>query len=191
MVQLRVTGRLGSRIESLASQEMDAAFVVEAMTRRARDEDADPTTTYAYWSAALIAYGRIFASGRRDRLDDGFLRGTPHEEAHQRLLDHRNRHIAHRVLDDAQGEQVRVVALLTALELEPKSVEGLGPATLKAIGRGGEVADADVAVARFVHAEVQRLLVDAITECMRLLDAVPIEQLYERARLRRAWPVDR
>jgi hypothetical protein len=191
MVQLRVTGKLGSLIESLGSQLSDAAFVVDALTRRAaQEDDADGTAAFAFWSAALVAYGRIFTTGRRDRLDDSFLQETPYEEAHRRLLDLRNRHIAHRVFADAQGEQVLVIALLTALELEPKSVVGLGPAVLTAIGRSGEPAEAEIAAARFVHDEIQRQLAEAVANCMESLDAVPIEELYQRALTRQPWPVD-
>jgi hypothetical protein len=177
MVQLRITGDHGALIESLSSQVSDAQFVEQALAKieEATEEQA---TLFAYWSDALVAYGRLFMTGRRERLDDSFVRSSEHAETHEIWMELRNRHVAHRVSD---AEQVRALALLTALELEPKSVEGVGHFAMKMIGRGDDDLVRDKALASFVRQHLEGELQNATQRALEELQSRPVEELYRRA----------
>jgi hypothetical protein len=187
MVQLRITGFAGERIVRLASWKADIDFALGALEGLDLSEGTDPTRLYAMWSAALVAYGRVFKTDRRARLDDSFLSGTEHDDTHRRFLELRDRHIAHQV---SEAEQSRAIAFLTALELEPKSVEGVGPFLVKLVGPHEEQVDADMALVRFVRDHVQVELDAAIRKAMTALQSLPVEELYQCAARGDAFRLD-
>lgn len=185
MVQLRITGDHGMVIESLASQLGDIQFVEQALAKIEEATD-EQSTLYAYWSAALVAYGRLFMTGRRERLDDAFIVTSDHSTTHQAWLELRNRHVAHRVSD---AEQVRAVAFLTALELEPKSVEGVGHFAMKMVGRRSDDFARDKSLAAFVRQHLEGALENAIQQALAELQSKSVEDLYHKALRGEAYPL--
>ncbi len=92
------------RLLELASIEIDLRFVAEACTRalasdrnrNRRSELRDPGGAQAFWSAALVAYGRSFDASRKAALTEQ----DAHEAGaldHRAFVDLRNLHIAHPV----------------------------------------------------------------------------------------------
>lgn len=177
MVQLRITGDHGLVIESLASQLGDIQFVEQALAK-IEEATEEQSTLYAYWSAALVAYGRVFMTDRRERLDDEFIATSDHSTTHQEWLELRNRHVSHRVSD---AEQVRAIAFLTALELEPKSVEGVGHFAMKMIARRSEDLTLDKSLAAFVRRHIEGELERAIQHGLAELQTRPVDYLYRKA----------
>jgi hypothetical protein len=92
-------------VADLLAMQQDLTFVWEAcdlLLDLPTDEPGlQALLTRALWSSALIAYARCFATGKRLGLKDDDVRRVPNgDEAvkfHRKLLDLRNKHIAHSV----------------------------------------------------------------------------------------------
>ncbi|MDQ3740123.1 MAG: hypothetical protein M3389_04180, partial [Actinomycetota bacterium] len=111
-------------LADLVSIKRDLEFVATAAERLAEltsRESVDVVAARALQTAALIAYVRCFASGKRFGLNDDTLSKGPKgaREYHQHLKDMRDKHIAHSV---NPFEQAKIGVILSADE---KSVEGV------------------------------------------------------------------
>jgi hypothetical protein len=89
-------------LADLASILRDLEFVVGCCDRllpMLEEKDRDAVTIEALWTAALVAYARCFASGKRFGLDENSFVGLEGEVVafHRWLLNLRNKHIAHSV----------------------------------------------------------------------------------------------
>ncbi len=116
-----------------ASVSKDLQFVVACCDRLlAASKDADDVTAEALWSAALIAYARSFATGKRiARLTEADLLTTGLEgevvEFHRTVLGLRDKHVAHSV---NPFEQVKVGAVLAA-DSQPREVQGVAVVAMR------------------------------------------------------------
>lgn len=92
-------------VADLLAIRQDLTFVWEAcdllLDLPTDDPGLRPVLTRALWSSALIAYARCFATGKRLGLNDEDVRrvpkGTEAFEFHRKMLELRNKHIAHSV----------------------------------------------------------------------------------------------
>lgn len=92
-------------VSDLLAMRLDLTYVCEAcellLDLPTNDPELEPLLTRALWSSALIAYARCFATGKRLGLDEDDVRRIPKgEEAvefHRKMLNLRNKHIAHSV----------------------------------------------------------------------------------------------
>ena len=92
-------------VADLLAMQQDLTFVWEAcdllLDMPTDDPGLQALLTRALWSSALIAYARCFATGKRLGLNDNDVRRVPNgDEAlkfHRKMLDLRNKHIAHSV----------------------------------------------------------------------------------------------
>lgn len=92
-------------VADLLAMQLDLTFVCEAcdllLNLPTNDPGLEPLLTRALWSSALIAYARCFATGKRLGLDENDVRRVPRGdeavEFHRKMLNLRNKHIAHSV----------------------------------------------------------------------------------------------
>jgi hypothetical protein len=97
------------------------------MTLHARehlvDEPANLFARRSLWEAAVVAYGRTAANGRRpQRIADLLsMLTTDARECHEEVMKWRNQHVAHRV--DEGREQVEVKAILDTKQQTVKRVD--------------------------------------------------------------------
>lgn len=126
-----------ARFEALASLWHDLMYVRQVLSERGRYPVNGETlfVRRALWEAAVIAYGRCFKKGRRQKLTREFFDDLEPDdlELHERMDDWRDEHVAHRA--DRARESVATAIVLRAKDrvLEPRGVRTyvtttLGPA---------------------------------------------------------------
>jgi hypothetical protein len=98
----------------------------------AAEGQRDATVLKALWSAALVAYARCFATGKRFGLSNEDVRSLPLEgevfEFHEWLMNMRNKHVAHSV---NPFEIVKVGAVLSAPQQPQRQVEGIATLSMQ------------------------------------------------------------
>lgn len=98
----------------LAAAECDLEDVVSALDRLRETGDTDPLARAAYYTLAVSLYARLFAKGRRHRIDhlleEVFRRGpAAARDVHRDVLGYRDQHLAHALSDlDQAGVRVEV-----------------------------------------------------------------------------------
>ncbi len=113
-----------------ASIQQDLTFVVETLSRLAdllREGSEDHVLLRSYWSAALVAYVRCFASGKRVGLSESVFEGIagteePAVDVHRFYKNMRDKHIAHSV---NPFDQVEVGLVLSPPASQERRVEGV------------------------------------------------------------------
>ena len=127
-----ISGEPPTRLADLESIVVDLRFAESAISRLPGvDYEQDPDLCRALYDSAAIAYRRGFTGGRallgkgasRTRVPEEILDclDENHRAAHEKLIEHADTHIAHRVSD---LEQVRVLLVLNNPDLG-KSVQGV------------------------------------------------------------------
>jgi len=127
--QIPATGPVAAEAMDWESMRSDLAHVVKVCDLVAAQSDSvtdeNVVIGWALWESAVISYSRCFTTGKgfqnispkrpRTRLEKAMLGVLPPElrEVHERILQERNKHIAHRVDDREVG------ALFVVLEAPP------------------------------------------------------------------------
>lgn len=120
-----------------ASVLQDLRYVQECCKRLLKvlaepENQRDGIVLKALWSAALVAYARCFASGKRFGLSNENVQALPLEgevsEFHQWLINMRNKHVAHSV---NPFEIVKVGAVLSAPDAPQMQVEGIATLSME------------------------------------------------------------
>jgi hypothetical protein len=121
---VRVRSDQARALADVIAIKQDLDFVAQAADRLVEllsTEEADGVLTRALQTAALIAYVRCFASGKRYGLNEETLDRGPEgaREYHEHLKDLRDKHIAHSV---NPFEQTLIAVILSSDE---RTVEGV------------------------------------------------------------------
>jgi hypothetical protein len=177
-------------LADLGSILRDLEFVVGCCDRllpMLEDEDRDAVTIEALWTAALVAYARCFASGKRFGLDEDSFVGLEGEVVafHRLLLNLRNKHIAHSV---NPFEVVRIGAILSPLVSQDKKVEGIATLAMKHIAGDGEAIQGVAGLARSLRIRVAQLGTDRLRVVREEAEQCDIASLYRLPRLRTTAP---
>lgn len=107
----------------------------------------------ALWEAAVVGYGRVFKSGRRqvpavDLIDE---LGTDSRRIHERIIFWRDKHVAHRVTAVTQDIEIRAV-----LSANERSMDGV---SVRVVSHEPDDFDENLANEFLAHVEQVRLRV--------------------------------
>jgi hypothetical protein len=171
------------------SVAMDLDFVIEVLTRLAqhlREPDPDGVHARAYWSAALIAYVRCFATGKRAALTPDVFEGISGPEhsaevVHQHFKDMRDKHIAHSV---NPFEQVTVALMLSPESSTERKVEGVGTLMMQHLSPTVEGVESLLELAKIARRHVAARVKDAQAATLAKGEEADVEALYEKAGLK-------
>jgi hypothetical protein len=186
-------GHHAKLLAELGAVQQDIKFVLACCVRLAAalaDEQADGVMVQALFTAAVITYARCFNGGKRSGLGegdlaklglDGDVRGF-----HKQVLDMRSKHVAHSV---NPFEMIKVGAVLSPPDADPRQVEGIAVMTARHIAF-----DADGI--RQLHEICKRLSDRVIAKRAEYLQAaamdeargITIDELYQRPSLRAQPP---
>jgi hypothetical protein len=158
--QAELTSDAAVRYGDLYAIAQDLTFVIGCCERmldllKQPEDQRDGVTSQALWTAALIAYERVFAGGVRERLTQDHVRAVPNEGAedvsdHYRSL--RDRHIAHSV---NPHEMSKVCAFVSPLSAATRGVVGIGVLHVKLSG----FAEKDVQTLCALAAELRKQVI--------------------------------
>lgn len=117
-------------LADLASIHQDLSFVVDGLSRLLRllqNDDEDTVVQQSLWTAALVAYTRCFATGKRLGLSEDILQTQEWEgddpiKCHRYYRNLRDKHIAHSV---NPFEEVAVGLVLSPPDAQTWQVEGV------------------------------------------------------------------
>jgi hypothetical protein len=193
-LELALKGKTPGEIADLQSLLADIRFArscakgyVEQIEQHPLGEPDPDLLKRALWTACCISYRRVFTKGKghlhpqrpRTRPPDDFTASlTPEQlEAHNKVLDTADKHIAHRV---GELEQVRVWALLNPPPL-PRAVVGLPTKVVGYVGPDVETAKRFITVCELlftgIHDEYKRVSAVFLT----LLQHGDVDQMYADA----------
>lgn len=193
--QIGLSGPAAATIADLVSLSRDIQFAHDcALTyannseNRGQHSADDQFLMQAVWSAGAISYRRAFASGKGHLVKQGgrlkFKDGWTDEleagmaEAHERLLELANKHIAHRVGDH---EGVVVTAVFDP-ESEAPKVVGIGQMLVHMVGPTPEFAHSVVALCGVVSGAIERELKRVTDAAMAALNqSNDLEEMYAAA----------
>jgi hypothetical protein len=177
-------------LADLGSILRDLEFVISCCDRllpMLEQEERDVVTIEALWTAALVAYARCFASGKRFGLDEDSFVGLEGDVVafHRLLLSLRNKHIAHSV---NPFEVVRVGAILSPLASQDKKVEGIATLAMKHVAGDEQAIQGVGGLARSLRTRVVQLGRDQLRVVQEEAVQCDIESLYRLPRLRTTAP---
>lgn len=116
-----------AELRDLAGLQVDFNLALRFLERYLLTDDAErsaESSDEALWIAAMTMYGRAFSTGRRHRAKPYLeIFSTPQREAHEYLINARNRFVAHSV---NAFDQATVFAILTGDGPETAGIRGVG-----------------------------------------------------------------
>lgn len=173
----------------LMSIFQDLGFTINALDRLSKlvsSDDEDPVLARSFWTAALVAYARCFATGKRFGLSRalfGDIEGGA--EAHQLYIELRNKHVAHSV---NPFEQVVAGLILSPPESSDRRVEGI-------LGLSQSLLHLDLEgirnlrrLALIALKYVEKLGRDYQEMALEIAKTMPLDDLYDRASPRTVAP---
>ena len=148
---------------------------------------ADQLVIEGLWTAALVAYARCFATGKRVPLDQVLFDSVaPHwRKEHDFFLDLRNKHIAHSV---NEFEQVQVGVQLHPPSLNPGGVVCTTVSMRHVFTASFEKVNSLRALASVVLTKVSAELSGAEARFRTTADALPLAELYALPPIEHAEP---
>ena len=184
-----LSGDTPSFIADLRSVETDLRYAARLFVRVAEtDPDADADARRAFYDAGAIAYRRGFTTGRslvtngqsRVKIPEEVIDALDSEgrQAHERVLERANTHIAHRVSDEEQG---RMILLLSNPAID-MSVEGVTWFTVRFVGPFEEEAQQAAEIAVLLADSVGALVESMQTRLLENAKNRNVEDLYANAK---------
>jgi len=169
---------------------LDLDFVHQAVGRLGdmeHDDAADPIVARALWMAALVTYARCFAGGRRAALSWSVFADVHPDApaAHRFIMSMRDKHVAHAV---NPFDQVHIGATLSPVDADKLEVLGTTSLSQTLIGWEHDGLQTLWNLAREARAVVSARAKAAQAELFEEAKAMPIEDLYGRARLQSVTP---
>lgn len=188
LVPLR--GPNARRLGDLIGVRADLEFVAKCCRRVIElidDHDgvtpAEPWESQAAWTAAVIAYSRCFATGKRLGLDEALLDDLAEFEGdarfvHQYIRDLRDKHVAHSVNPFEVSE---VCAALAPDDAHERGVAGIATFGARHIAGDRSLASALGELATCLHNRVVRLRDEYLQEVWEEARLEDLDDLYSRA----------
>jgi hypothetical protein len=108
-LEARITDDLASELAYLASVWADLLLVDMSLHERKKmTSSGQMFARRALWEQAVVACGRCFKSGRRRQYPAELLEGISAERRaiHEEVLRWRDKHVAHRVLDEMEWARI-------------------------------------------------------------------------------------
>lgn len=163
--------------------------VLKRLKQLLENESKDLVLIESLWSAALIAYCRCFAKGRRlglseDIFKSNMLKGDP-IACHRYYKNQRDKLIAHSV---NPFEQVVIDLQLSDRKSREQKVLGLSVLIQKLISLIPKDIEAFLMLSLFAKEEIRKLAKEYKAKTLEVGKKLPIESLYSKARGRIITP---
>lgn len=177
-------------LADLGATVQDLGFTMKTCSRLKKlleEKSQDSLLIESMWTTALIRYTRCFASGKRFGLSESIfdgLKGEPHK-VHKMYIDLRNKHIAHSV---NPFEQMEVGLILSPQNTSEKKIIGVATMSMRHISPDMEGVHQLGLLAKVLLEKVCELAKQCEKEILEKGKSIPIDELYERPRLRMVAP---
>ncbi len=186
---VEVTTPTARELADLVGIILDLEFVLEGVRRLAVIDKPpqDVLIAQALWNAVLVAYARCFVGGRRQELSTSLFESLKPgaAQAHQHIMDMRDKHVAHSV---NPFDQVRVGAVLSPKSGTRHEVKGTAHFRHQLVGWDQKGLETFEYLASEAHAFAMRQFKDTETKLFDELCSMPIDDLYRQPDLRIITP---
>ncbi len=186
---VRVEYEEAQQLADLTAIFRDLKFVREALQRllTLSDENSeDGVLIQSYWTAALIAYARCYATGVRFGLREDILqRREGATEVHEFVKGLRDKHVAHSV---NPFEQTAVGLILSEPTSAERKVEGVATLATTHITADAEGVRSFLAIVGMAMEHVKEEAERWKARTLEVARQLPIDDLYRRERLRVTAP---